>query len=158
MTDTTHEETNGEEKSGESEVVVQACPITPEASATPAESVEEKQKEEKPFISIDEFKKIEVTIGQILAVEIVPNADKLLRLTVDLGEAEPRQIVSGIRAYFEDPQTLVGKRVPFATNLEPRVIKGLTSNGMIMAVSDKEGNGFSLLEVGDNITPGSRVS
>lgn len=109
-------------------------------------------------ISIDAFKKIEITIGHILAVEIVPDADKLLKLTVDLGEAEPRQIVSGIRMYFEDPQTLVGKRVPFATNLEPRVIKGLTSNGMIMAVNDKNGNGFSLLEAGENITPGSRVS
>lgn len=111
-----------------------------------------------PKISIDDFKKIEVTIGKILAVEIVPDADKLLKLTVDLGEEAPRQIVSGIRAYFEDPQTLVGKRVPFATNLAPRVIKGLESNGMIMAVNDKEGNGFSLLEAGDNITPGSRVS
>jgi len=109
-------------------------------------------------ISIDDFKKIEVTVGKILSVEIVPDADKLLKLSVDLGEAEPRQIVSGIRLYFEDPQILVGRRVPFATNLEPRVIKGLESNGMIMAVNDKEGNGFSLLEVGDNITPGSRVS
>lgn len=109
-------------------------------------------------ISIDAFKKIEITIGEIKAVEVVPDADKLLRLTVDVGEAEPRQILSGIRMYFEDPQTLVGKRVPFATNLEPRVIRGLTSQGMIMAVSDKNGNGFSLLEVSDNITPGSRVS
>lgn len=112
----------------------------------------------EPKISIDEFKKVEITVGQILAVEIVPDADKLLRLTVDFGEAVPRQIVSGIRMYFDDPQTLVGKRVPFATNLAPRVIKGLESNGMIMAVNDKNGNGFSLLEAGDNISPGSRVS
>lgn len=112
----------------------------------------------EPKISIDEFKKVEVTIGKILTVDVVPDADKLLRLTVDFGEAEPRQIVSGIRAYFEDPQMLVGKRVPFATNLAPRVIKGLESNGMIMAVNDKNGNGFSLLEAGENISPGSRVS
>ncbi|MEY2641250.1 MAG: hypothetical protein RL150_643 [Candidatus Parcubacteria bacterium] len=112
----------------------------------------------EPKISIDDFKKIEVTVGQILSVEIVPDADKLLRLSVDFGEATPRQIVSGIRMYFEDPQVLVGKRVPFATNLAPRVIKGLESNGMIMAVNDKNGNGFSLLEAGDNISPGSRVS
>jgi methionyl-tRNA synthetase len=126
------------------------------SSATPA--AEPQQAPASNKVSIDEFKKIEVTVGHILAVEIVPDADKLLKLTVDLGEAEPRQIVSGIRMYFEDPQTLVGKRVPFATNLEPRVIKGLTSNGMIMAVNDKNGNGFSLLEAGENITPGSRVS
>ena len=147
MTDISNEETNDG---------AQACEVKAEEATAPTEEI--KAEEEKHFISIDEFKKVEVTIGQILAVEIVPNADKLLRLTVDLGEAEPRQIVSGIRMYFEDPQTLVGKRVPFATNLEPRVIKGFTSNGMIMAVSDKEGNGFSLLEAGDNITPGSRVS
>ncbi|MCB9806048.1 hypothetical protein H6775_02705 [Candidatus Nomurabacteria bacterium] len=109
-------------------------------------------------ISIDDFKKTEITIGKILEVEIVPDADKLLKLTVDLGEEEPRQIVSGIRLYFENPQSLVGKHVPFATNLEPRIIKGFESNGMIMAVSDKEGNGFSLLEAGEHISPGSRVS
>lgn len=112
----------------------------------------------EPKISIDQFKKTEITIGQILAVEIVPDADKLLKLTVDLGEAAPRQILSGIRMYFEDPQVLVGKRVPFVSNLEPRTIRGLESNGMIMAVNDKDGNGFSLLEVGPHIAPGSRVS
>lgn len=108
-------------------------------------------------ISIDDFKKVEIKIGKILSAEFVEDADRLLRLTVDLGEEEPRQIVSGIRAYFEDPNNLVGKRVPFATNLEPRKIKGLESNGMIIAVSDKEGEGFSLLEVNDQISPGSRI-
>jgi len=110
------------------------------------------------YILIDDFKKVEITIGQIKDVEVVEGADKLLKLTVDLGEDEPRQIVSGIREYFEDPQALVGKRVPFATNLQPRTIRGLESNGMIVAVSDKEGNGFSLLEAGNNITPGSKIS
>ena len=110
------------------------------------------------MISIDEFKKVEITIGKILAVEIVPDADKLLKLTVDLGEEVPRQIVSGIRTFFEDPQSLVGKLCPFATNLEPRTIRGFESNGMIMAVSDKNGNGFSLLQADENISPGSRIS
>lgn len=118
--------------------------------------VNDKNMSEK--ISIDDFKKVEITIGQIKDVEVVEGADKLLKLTVDLGEEEPRQIVSGIREYFEDPQSLIGKRVPFATNLEPRTIRGLESNGMIVAVSDKEGNGFSLLQAGDNITPGSKIS
>lgn len=110
------------------------------------------------MINYDDFKKVEMTIGKILEVEVVPDADKLLKLTVDLGEEEPRQIVSGIREFFEDPQELVGKRCPFATNLEPRTIRGLESNGMIVAVSDKDGNGFSLLEAGDNISPGSTLS
>jgi methionyl-tRNA synthetase len=109
-------------------------------------------------ITFDDFKKVEITIGKILEVEIVEDADKLLKLKVDLGEDEPRQIVSGIREYFEDEQELVGTLCPFATNLEPRTIRGLESNGMIVAVSDKDGNGFSVLKAGDNITPGSRVS
>ncbi len=110
-----------------------------------------------PKISIDQFKDVEIKIGKILSVEIVPDADKLLKLEVDMGEDAPRQILSGIRMYFEDPQVLVGKRVPFVANLAPRTIRGLESNGMILAVNDKDGNGFSLLEVTENIGAGSRV-
>jgi methionyl-tRNA synthetase len=110
-----------------------------------------------PKISIDQFKNIQIKIGKILSVEIVPDADKLLKLSVDMGEESPRQILSGIRMYFEDPQILVGKKVPFVANLAPRTIRGLESNGMILAVNDKDGNGFSLLEVGENISAGSLV-
>jgi len=110
-----------------------------------------------PKISIDQFKDIQIKIGKILSVEIVPDADKLLKLSVDMGEESPRQILSGIRMYFEDPQSLVGKKVPFVANLAPRTIRGLESNGMILAVNDKDGNGFSLLEVGENISAGSLV-
>lgn len=110
-----------------------------------------------PKISIDQFKNIQIKIGKILSVEIVPDADKLLKLSVDMGEEEPRQILSGIRMYFEDPQVLVGRKVPFVANLAPRTIRGLESNGMILAVNDKEGNGFSLLDVGENISAGSLV-
>lgn len=113
--------------------------------------------EDKNYITYDDFKKVEIKIGKILEVEIVRDADKLLRLTVDLGEEEPRQIVSGIREYFEDEQVLVGKRCSFASNLEPRTIRGLESNGMIVAAVDKDGGGFSLLEVSDNISPGSMI-
>jgi methionyl-tRNA synthetase len=109
------------------------------------------------MITIDDFKKVEITIGEILEVEIVENADKLLKFKVDFGD-ETRQIVSGIRQFFEDPQKLVGKKVPFVTNLQPRVIKGLESNGMILAVSDKNRDGFSLLEASENISAGSRIS
>jgi methionyl-tRNA synthetase len=87
------------------------------------------------MISYDDFAKLEIRIGEIKTVDIVEDADKLLRLTVDFGEEVPRQIVSGIRTYFEDPQWLVGKKCPFLTNLEPRVIRGLESQGMILAAS-----------------------
>lgn len=97
------------------------------------------------MISITDFKNIEMRIGEILSVEKVPDTDRLLRLSVDLGEEEPRQVVSGIAGYYEDAQVLVGKRCPFVTNLEPRTIRGLESQAMILAVSTDEGS-FSILE------------
>ena len=90
---------------------------------------------QKPQISYDDFAKLEIKIGTIESVEVVENADKLLRLMVNVNEGEPRQIVSGIREFFEDPQFLVGKQCPFLTNLEPRTIRGLESQGMILAAS-----------------------
>ncbi len=106
-------------------------------------------------ISIDDFKKIEIKIGEILSAEKVLDADKLLKLSVNFGEESPRQIISGISMYFENPQTLVGKKCAFATNLEPRVIKGLESQGMILAVSGDDF--FSLLSTEPNTAPGASV-
>ena len=95
-------------------------------------------------IDYDTFKQVEIQIGKILTVEKVEGADKLLKLSVDLGEEEPRQIVSGIAPYYEDISVLEGRKCPFVTNLEPREIFGLESNGMIFAARDEE-NRFSLL-------------
>src|SRR5574343_564816 len=104
-------------------------------------------------IYIDDFKKIEIKIGHIISAEKIENTDKLLKLSVDFGESLPRQIVSGISEYFPDLQVLVGKKCAFATNLEPRIIKNLESQGMILAVSGD--NFFSLLEVSKDVPPGS---
>lgn len=111
------------------------------------------------MISIDDFKKIEIKIGHILSVEKIADADKLLKLTVDMGDESPRQIVSGISLYFPDPQVLVGKNCAFVANLEPRVIRGFESQGMILAVNGGEGETsfFSLLETSDDVFPGSSV-
>ncbi len=111
------------------------------------------------MITIDEFKKLDIRIGHIREVEKVPDADKLLRLSVDFGEESPRQIVSGISAFYPDPQVLVGKKCAFAYNLEPRTIRGLESQGMILAVNG-ENDGvpfFSLLETSTDVTAGSSV-
>lgn len=108
-------------------------------------------------VSYDDFKKVEIRVGKILTAEKVPDTDKLLRLTVDFGEAAPRQIVSGISLYFPDPQTLVGVKVAFAANLESRKIRGLESQGMILAVGGGD-KPFSLLRVGDDIAPGAQVN
>jgi len=107
------------------------------------------------MISIDDFKKLEIRVGQIISAEKVENTDKLLKLTVGFGEETPRQIISGISEYFPDTQVLIGKKCAFATNLEPRVIKGFESQGMILAVS---GDGFfSLLETQKEVPEGSLV-
>ena len=110
----------------------------------------------KNMINIEDFKKIEIVVGKILSAEKVPETDKLLKLSVDLGEASPRQIVSGISLYFPDCSVLVGKKCMFIANLEPRVIRGLESQGMILAVSSEDGK-FSLLEPGDEISVGTRA-
>lgn len=113
------------------------------------------------MISYDDFAKLEIKIGTILSVEVVEGADKLLRLAVDVGErtAEgevvPRQIISGIRTYFADPQVLIGRQCPFLTNLEPRVIRGFESQGMILAASNEEA--FALLHPSTDLSSGTKV-
>lgn len=108
------------------------------------------------MINYDEFSKVEIRAGKVLAAEKVPETDKLLRLTVDFGEEKPRQIVSGISLYYPDPQVLVGTQCAFVANLEPRVIRGLESQGMILAVSTPEGK-FSLLTIDQDIPAGTKV-
>ena len=108
------------------------------------------------MISIKDFKKIDITVGQILSAERVPDTDKLLKLSVNLGEEKPRQIISGISLYFPDCAVLVGRKCMFVSNLEPRVIRGLESEGMILAISTEDGK-FSLLELEDEIPIGVKA-
>jgi len=97
---------------------------------------------DKPRISIEEFNKVEVKIGIVRLAECVPETSKLLRLIVDFDEEQPRQIISGIAAHVPEPTTLVGSQLAFITNLEPRTIHGLESNGMLFAVGDNESFAF----------------
>ena len=108
------------------------------------------------MINIDDFTKVDIRVGKILSAEKVPDTDKLLKLSVDLGEPLPRQIISGISLYFPDCTVLLGKKCMFIANLEPRVIRGLESQGMILAVSSDDGK-FSLVQPSDEITPGTRA-
>jgi methionine--tRNA ligase beta chain len=113
------------------------------------------------MISYDNFAKLDIRIGEITSVQIVEGADKLLRLTVDVGEKHhdgsscERQIISGIRTYFEDPQSLVGTQCPFLINLEPRTIRGFESQGMILAASADDA--FALLHPHVRMVPGSKI-
>jgi methionyl-tRNA synthetase len=108
------------------------------------------------MISIDDFKKVELVVGEILSAEKVPETDKLLKLSVGLGESEPRQIVSGISLYFPDCSVLVGRKCMFVANLEPRMIRGILSKGMILAVTTEDGK-FSLLFPSDEIPAGAKA-
>ncbi|MBU6323480.1 MAG: hypothetical protein KGI41_02045 [Patescibacteria group bacterium] len=108
---------------------------------------------DKPRISKDEFSKIQVQVGTVTSAKRVPDTDKLLCLTVDFGEESgPRQIVSGIAAYTE-AEALVGRQLAFVTNLEPRTIRGLESNGMLFAVG--EGDSFAFLAPDRAVPPGT---
>ena len=106
-------------------------------------------------ITYDDFAKLTIVIGTITVVEEVPDSNKLLKLTVDVGEENPRQILSGIKRYFTDPQILVGVQTPFLINLESKVIAGLESQGMILAASNE--TDFSLLTVSQPLSPGARI-
>jgi methionyl-tRNA synthetase len=114
-------------------------------------------------ISIDDFHTLDIRIGTVRSAEKVPETDKLIRLEVDFGSPEEgglgtRQIVSGIAA-FVTPESLVGQQFPFVTNLEPRMLKGLESQGMILATGGKvEGQPFALLTTTNTVSSGSRVS
>ena len=140
------------------------------------------------MITYEDFKKVEIRAGKILSAEKIPATDKLLKLSVDFAEMSetadpvtgktvlkpaPRQIISGIAMYFPDPAVLVGKTCMFVTNLEPRIIKGYESNGMLFAISTPQSTpsptplpgavstetnpsgGFSLLEPNISIPPGT---
>jgi methionyl-tRNA synthetase len=88
-------------------------------------------------ISIEDFAKVELRVGQVKVAEKVKGADKLLRLEVDLG-TEVRQVVAGIAEAYA-PETLVGRKVVIVVNLAPRKLRGLESNGMIVAASPEGG-------------------
>lgn len=103
--------------------------------------------------TIDDLSKLTISIGTVKTAERVPETDKLLRLNVDFGEEAPRQIVSGIAAYVPEPETLIGRQLAFVTNLEPRTIKGLESNGMLFAVG--AGDTFAFLTPDREVPPGT---
>lgn len=92
------------------------------------------------FITIDDFLKVELRVGEIKVAERIPKADKLLRFEVDLGEEQPRQILAGLAEYY-DPEKLIGRKVVVVANLKPRKMRGLESQGMICAASLEDDSG-----------------
>lgn len=118
------------------------------------EKVEDKCiKEEKEYISIEEFKKIDLRVGKVLAAEDVPGTDKLLKITVDFN-SETRTLVAGIKKHYS-PEELIGKNIVVVFNLEPAKIRGIKSQGMLLAASDNEK--VVLLTTDRKIDAGSRI-
>jgi methionyl-tRNA synthetase len=106
---------------------------TPDAAPAGAPLDPSAAPEQPAFITIDDFTKVDLRVAQILVAERVPKADKLLRLEIDLGY-EKRQILAGIAQYYE-PEKLIGRKIVIVANLAPRKMRGLESNGMLLAAS-----------------------
>lgn len=109
-------------------------------------------------ISFKTFLKTEIKLGEILTAQKIKESDRLLLLSVDIGEKEPRQIISGIALSYTTEE-LIGKKALFVTNLEPRKLFGMESDGMILGISNLENKDFSILiPEKENIKNGTRAS
>ena len=122
-----------------------AVPATPAPTPAPATDA---------FITIDDFMKVELRVAKILAAERMPKSKKLLKLSVDAGEAAPRTILAGIAESYE-PEAVVGRLVVIVANLKPREMMGLVSSGMVLAASVD--GGPAMLVNPDPAVPGTRV-
>ncbi|MFT3709369.1 MAG: methionine--tRNA ligase [Archangium sp.] len=126
------------------ENVVKPAPSASKAEAVPAREIE-----------FGEFTKVALKAGKVLGAEKVPKADKLLKLSIDLGEGSPRTIVSGIAEAYPAPESLLGRMVVVVANLKPRALKGIESRGMVLT-SGAGGKDLILLDAG-NVAPGTEV-
>jgi methionyl-tRNA synthetase len=113
---------------GKKESVVEETPWAPPPGVTPL----------APEITIDDFVKVDLRVARVLSAEPVKGADKLLLLTVDVAEKEPRTLVAGIAKAYT-PEQLIGRKVAIVANLAPRKLRGIQSNGMIVAASLEDG-------------------
>lgn len=104
--------------------------------------------------SYEDFAKLDIRIGTVVSAELVPETDKLIKCTVDFGELGVRTIVSGI-AEWKKPEELVGKQFPYVVNLAPRTLRGVESQGMLLAASDEEG--VALLNPERTLPPGTKL-
>lgn len=107
------------------------------------------------MVSFEEFSKLDLRIAKIEEVEEIEGSDKLYKLTISLGE-EKRTLVAGIKKYYKKEE-LVGKEIVVVANLEPKVIKGVTSQGMLLAAISKNGD-VSLLVPDKEVEEGSKIS
>jgi len=113
--------------------------------------------DEQDFITIDDFFKVELRVGEVLGAENVPKSDKLLKCMVDVAEEEPRQILAGIAEHYK-PEELVGKKVVVVCNLKPRKMMGLESQGMICAASLNKDDKPVVATFDEDVPNGARLT
>jgi methionyl-tRNA synthetase len=136
--------------------------LADQAETAPAVATEKKVEEkpkppvapQKPEIEFDDFAKVDLRVATVLEAERVPKTDKLLRLTVDVG-FETRQIVAGIAEHYT-PEQMIGRQIVVVANLAPRKLRGLTSQGMLLA--SRSGGNVFVLDPDTQSLPGSEVS
>jgi methionyl-tRNA synthetase len=108
------------------------------------------------YIEIGDFAKVDLRVGEVLTAERVPKSDKLLRFTIDLGEAEPRQVLAGIAEHYE-PEKMIGRKVVVVANLKPRKLRGFESQGMILAASVGEEGRPVIATFTEDVPNGARL-
>lgn len=108
-------------------------------------------------VSYEDFAKLDLRVGEIKDVKDHPNAEKLYVLTVDLGEGEDRTIVAGLRNYY-DIADLKGKKAVFVANLQPAKLRGIESNGMILAAANADHSEVDILLIDGDMNPGTKIS
>jgi methionyl-tRNA synthetase len=108
-----------------------------------------------PEISIEEFEKVDLRAGIVLACERIPKSDKLLKLTIDLGEGAPRTVVGGVAQSYA-PEELVGKTVAVVANLPKKPLRGVESHGMVLFATGGK-RGLIVVEIGEDVPPGAKV-
>jgi methionyl-tRNA synthetase len=137
-----------------------AQPEPPKIGATEGEAVAKGDDETganvTSFIEIGDFSKVDLRVGEILTAERVPKADKLLRFTIDVGEEQPRQVLAGIAEYYE-PEKTIGRKVVVVANLKPRKLRGLESQGMVVAASVGENGRPVLATFTEDVPNGARL-
>jgi methionyl-tRNA synthetase len=126
-------------------------PLPPMKHATEADAVGVTN-----FIEIDDFAKVDLRVGQVLSAERIPKADKLLLLKIDLAEEQPRQVLAGIAQYYE-PEKLIGRKIVVVANLKPRKLRGLESQGMVVAASYGEEGRPVLATFTEDVPNGARL-
>jgi len=130
-------------------------PAPPQQGATEADAVV-KTEGVAQFIDITDFTKVELRVGEILTAERIPKADKLLLLSVDIGEERPRTILAGIAEYYE-PEKLIGRKIAVVANLKPRKMRGHESQGMLLAASVGDGDRPVLATFAEEFPNGARL-